>query len=532
MLNRRAARWLRGGSRSGMFMTSIIEKVRHVSGTLAEGMAVIEGTSCRTHSQLWNRVDRLSNALAARGLRKGYVLMAWLPNCHEAIEAELACLQMGAIWVSVNSRFTRGEVEEIIRDCAPKILITDAEHLARLGGSLECDECGSIPTAFKHVFVTRMEAEPDNKDLKSYEHEIAGANAERPVVQIAPTDIARLRYTSGTTGRAKAAVLPHRVYLASLRNLQAELHPLGPDDRVLHAAPLTHASGAMIFPILAAGGANVIMNGFDPEQVLECIEREKITTMFIVPTILSRLTSCEGFRTRDLSSLRTIMYGGAPTAIEKLTPLIEKLGPTLVHIFGMTEAPYPITTLKREEHWVGNPKLGSIGKPSTICELKILDDSGNELGTDEVGEIWLRGENVMSGYWRDETETQKVLRDGWLASGDLGRRDADGYYWIVDRKKDVIISGGFNVYAKEVEIALCAHPDIAEAAVVGIPHADWGETVAAFVVARDCVELNSTIISEWCRTRLAHYKCPKRLELVAALPKNSSGKILKKELSR
>jgi len=512
-------------------MTGIAAQIRISGHAHASDDAVVDRHTRISHQGLWSRVDRFSGALVERGIGKGDVLMAWLPNCHEAIEAELACLQMGAIWVSVNSRFTRGEVEEIIRDCAPKMLITDAEHLARLGGSLKCDECGSLPTAFKHVFVTRMEAEPENKALKSYEHEIAGADAEPPVVQIAPTDIARLRYTSGTTGRAKAAVLPHRVYLASLRNLQAELHSLGPDDRVLHAAPLTHASGAMIFPILAAGGANVIMNGFDPEQVLECIEREKITTMFIVPTILSRLTSCEGFRTRDLSSLRTIMYGGAPTAIEKLTPLIEKLGHALVHIFGMTEAPYPITALKREEHWIGNPKLGSIGKPSTICELKILDDSGTELGTDEVGEIWLRGENVMSGYWRDDEESIKVLRNGWLASGDLGRRDADGYYWIVDRKKDVIISGGFNVYAKEVEIALCAHPDVAEAAVVGIPHADWGETVAAFVVAREGGELKAELISEWCRTRLAHYKCPKRIELVAALPKNSSGKILKKTLS-
>ena len=516
---------------------NIIAITRERAPEFAANPAIIEGGETWTHAELWDRVDRLSQALLGPGeVGKGDVVMAWLPNSHEAIEAELACLQIGAVWVSLNTRMTWPEVAGVMASTAPSLLITDAERLAKMGEAGPDDGGAAFP---KRILIAgkadevdaSKDAAPDTAShLSYYEDAIKAAASEQPANEIEPEDIARLRHTSGTTGDARAAVLPHRVYIASLDNLRTELHPLDSTDRVLHAAPITHASGAMIYPILAAGGANVLHDRFDAERVLESIERDRITTMFIVPTMLQRLIASPSFKTRDLSSMKTMMYGGAPMAVEQLEPAIERFGTALVHIYGMTEAPYPITTLKREEHYVGNPRLGSIGKSTTVCEVRIVDDAGREVTGDEVGELCVRGRNVMRGYWNDEAETKRLMTDGWLATGDLARRDSEGYLFIVDRKKDVIISGGFNVYAKEVELTLCRYEGVAEAAAVGIPHPDWGEMVAAFVVPTAGAQLDPAEIERWCRTQLSGYKCPKRIEIVAELPKNSSGKVMKKAL--
>ncbi len=523
----------------------VVDRIRESSGQFALDPAVIDAGSGASwsHAQLWDRVDRLSAALDRLGLHRGDVVAAWLPNSHEAIEAELAALQSGYIWMALNTRLTWPEVQAAIGSCEPAALIADPKCMARPQTLAAIQDGGE---AGKSRAIPRLILTGDERRTKkfasvaslpwiSFEESIEETMPRRPELEIDEGDIARLRYTSGTTGGARAAVLTHGVYLASLENLQTELHTLGSSDRALHAAPLTHASGAMMYPVLAAGGANVIVEKFDPDVCLDLIEHHGITTMFAVPTILHRLAAAARFEAADLSSLRTVMYGGAPMAVEKLAPFIERIGPALVHIYGMTEAPYPITTLGRDEHWVGNPKLGSIGKPTKICELRIRSgdcDVPDDCMAEEVGEIWIRGRNVMAGYWRDEEATREVLRDGWLASGDLGRRDADGYYWIVDRTKDVIISGGFNVYAREVEMTLSAHEAVAEAAVVGIKHTDWGETIAAFIVPHPGASLGPEEIGSWCRARLSGYKCPRHIELLHEMPRNSSGKILKQALAR
>jgi long-chain acyl-CoA synthetase len=282
--------------------------------------------------------------------------------------------------------------------------------------------------------------------------------------------------------------------------------------------------------VLAVGGANVVMERFDAEETLRLIEAERISTMFIVPTMIQRLIHSPRFATTDLSSLRSVMYGGAPIPVERLEPLIERVGPALIHILGMTEAPYPICTLQREEHWIGNPKLGCIGKATTVCEVKLVDDDGREVKTGEVGEILIRGENVMDGYWNDEEATRAVLKDGWLSSGDLAVSDEEGNLRIVDRKKDVIITGGFNVYPKELEELLAAFDEVLEAAVVGHPHSDWGEMVVAYLVAKPGCTIDPGKIDAWAQHELAAYKRPKQIHVLAELPKNPSGKIMKKAL--
>lgn len=507
---------------------TVVDLIRANADKFADLPATIEGDRTWTHRELWDRVDRLSEALRRLGVGKGDIVTAWLANSHEAIECELAALQSGYIWVSLNLRVTWGEAIGMLHAAPPRILITNDEGFGRL-------DPRHPALAGTRIILARGEdapalpasAPPGTPD---YEQLLASSAPIRPDIQIADSDIARLRYTSGTTGSAKAAVLPHRVYKASLRNLQHELHPMDPGDRVLHAAPLTHASGAMMFPVLAAGGANVLIDRFDAEEVLRIIAQQRITTMFVVPTMIQRLIAAPSFATANLRSLRSIMYGGAPIPVERLTPLIDRLGPALIHILGMTEAPYPICTLQREEHWLGNPKLGSIGKPTTVCEVKLVDDDGRDVRVGEVGEILIRGENVMDGYWKDEEATRAVLKDGWLASGDLAVRDAEGYIRIVDRKKDLIISGGFNVYPKELEETLSKIEGVQEVAVVGHPDADWGERVVAYLVAKPGVQLDPAAIDSWCHRELAAYKRPKQIEILDELPKNPSGKIMKKSL--
>lgn len=508
---------------------NIIQKIRAKEAQFAELPAIIEPDRSWTYAEFYGRVDRLANALIALGVRKGDVLLCWLPNIREALETELACLQIGAIWVTLNAGLTWPEVEQAVHSTEPAVIVTSASLFTRIQPSSADIEQALERTPFV-VQGTRTSGTTLGP-VTPFEQAIESGAPVKPDVDVSEQDVARLRYTSGTTGAAKAAILSHRVYLGSLANLQEHLHSLSEDDRVLHAAPLTHATAALSYPILAAGGANVILPAFDPETVLETIERHRITTMFAVPTMLQRLAAAPSINARDVSSIRTISYGGAPMPEEKLLPLIEKLGPVFMQIYGLTEALHPVTCLQRQEHFKGNPKLGSAGRLTRSCQIRIVDDNGNDLEDGSVGEFTIKGPITFSGYWRDPEETAKTLRDGWVASGDLGFRDADGYYWIVDRKKNVIISGGFNVYASEVEAVLAAHPAVLEAAVIGMPHEDWGETVHAIVQRREDEPLSEAELLAWCRKRLAGYKTPKGVTFIRnPLPRNSAGKIARNDV--
>lgn len=512
---------------------NVIEAIRAEADRFQDLPAVIDGPWRCTHAQLYDRVDRVSNALLERGFRKGDRLLCWLPNVHEALEVELACLQIGGVWVTLNAALTGPEVAAVLESTKPRVIVTMPSLLDRL-----FDAASGVAAYTSGATLIIVDGSPNSAhtapfaDAAEYETLIVEASPERPQVEVGPDDLARLRYTSGTTGSVKAAMLSHRAYLASLETLQDELPPLTPDDRVLHAAPLTHASAAYLYPVLAAGGANVLLPKFDAQAVLRTIETERITIMFAVPTILHRLADAPGFAHADLSSLRSVSYGGAPTPPDVLRPVMKRIGPALLHIYGLTEALHPVTTLHREEHRPGNPKLGSIGKPTKRCNLRVVDEDGRDVPVGEIGELCVKGPIAMDGYWRDPDATVSVMRDGWIATGDLGYCDKDGYYWIVDRKKDVIITGGFNVYSSEVEAVLAAHPAVAEAAVIGVPHADWGEAVHAVVTARDGEATNEDELIAYCRARLAPYKAPKSITVLnEPLPRNSSGKMLKQAVA-
>jgi long-chain acyl-CoA synthetase len=501
---------------------SVVDRIRSTAERFAPNTAIMDGTCSLSFAELFDRTDRLSAALHAMGLRPLDRALAFLPNTHEAMECELAVLQSGIVWITLTSRLTWAEVRGVLVSCAPKVLVTDEAGLARI-----TEGHAEIPVERMPPIVVTGGTSGGRKGTIDYEDLLASHDPRRPAVDVGNEHPARLRYTSGTMGNAKAAVLPHRVYHASLENLRVELGPLGPEDRALHVAPLTHGSGALVYPILEAGGMNVLERQFDVDGVLSLVERLRITTMFTVPTMLSRLVASPQFGDYDLSALRALIYGGAPMPEAQLEVAVGLIGRALVHIYGMTEAPWPITALRQFEHYLGNPRLRSIGKATTICEVGVVGEDGLELGPGEVGEIRIRGRNVMAEYLDDEEATRAVLRDGWLASGDLGKIDEEGYVFIVGRKKDVIISGGFNVYASEVESVLCSHEAVLEAAVVGLPHDDWGELVAAFVVPKPGAHVTGDEIDALARSRLSAYKCPRRVEVVSDLPKNASGKIQK-----
>lgn len=503
--------------------TNVIDAVRSRSDDHADALAVIDGPVRMTHEQLWIRVDRLSNALITAGLRKGDRLLCWLPNVYQAIETELACLQAGGVWVTLNAALTWPEVESVVASTEPRLMVVSAGLLEKIPAEAR------LALESHTIFV--VGGNPLDDQFFDYESVLRYAKPEPPAVDLEADDLVRLRYTSGTTDQAKAAMLPHSAYLASLETMLSVLPPLSPEDRVLHAAPLTHASAAYLYPMLWCGGASVIMPKFDAEAVLETIERERVTIMFAVPTMLHRFGESTAFQQRDLSSLRSVSYGAAPTPPDVLRPVVGRLSGKLLHIYGLTEALHPVTTLAREAHTPGNPKLGSVGMPTPLCALKVMKDDGAEARDSEIGEFWVRGPLNMCGYWRDPAGSAEVMHGEWIATGDIGYRDADGHYWIVDRKKDVIISGGFNVYSSEVEAVLMQHPAVLEAAVIGVPHPDWGEQVHAVIGLRPGITTDEAALISHCRERLAGYKTPKGVTVLPdGLLRNSTGKVLKKDL--
>lgn len=508
---------------------TVIDTLRARAARFAERIALRHDRRTCSYAELFDRVDRLSHVFAALGIAQGDRVLAFVGNCPEALECEFAALQSGIAWITLNSRLTWPEARGVVQACRPKLLIVDASTASKATGGVATLPAELVPRIVA-IDGTGTSGDGTPDAPHDYEALLASHPPRRPRVSISPEDVARLRYTSGTTGTAKAAVLPHRVYESSLETLLAELGPLGPDTCTLHVAPLTHGGGALAYPTLYAGGTNLLVPHFDADAALELIERHRVTTAFTVPTILSRLLAAPSFGDRNLTSLRHLIYGGAPMPEAQLLRAVDRVGHALVHIYGMTEAPWPITLLPQSEHRRGNPRLRSIGRPTRQCELRLVDDTGLELGPGVVGEIQIRGRNVMTGYYQDEAATREVLRNGWLSTGDLAMRDEDGYYTIVDRKKDVIISGGFNVYAKEVEMALCEDPRILEAAVVGVPHADWGEQVVAWVVPAPGASLTPADVDAFAHRRLSGYKCPRRIEIHESLPKNPNGKIRKPEI--
>jgi len=475
-----------------------------------------------TFGQVNRRINSLTNALADLGIGKGDRVGILAYNCPRYFEL-FGLAKAGRVCVPLNCRSVGRELSYLINHSELSALVLESDFI---------DVVDSVREELKGVreFICLDGAA---QTMRSYEQLIEGYPPDEPTDDVEPDDPCALFYTSGTTGWPKGAIHTHSSLVAEASIAH---RGLSPDDTVLCVMPFFHVGGsaAHMIPAFAAGATMVVHRRFDEALVLETIEREKVSYVFLVPTMILRLLEHPDFDDYDLSSLRAVGYTGAPMPVDALRRGIARFGEVFFQELGQTET-LGMTVLRREEHKLdGSPKilrrLESVGKPLREGELRIVDDDGKDVPRGEPGEIVARSDRIMQGYWRMPEETASTLRDGWLCTGDVGRMDADGYVYLVDRKKDMIISGGENIYSREVEEVLYMHPAVLEAAVVGVPDEKWGESVKAIVVLRRGAGASEVEIIDFCREHLASYKKPGSVEFWSELPKTGSGKIKKDEL--
>lgn len=485
-----------------------------------EATAVVDGRVRLGYGQLLKRVMCLAGAMKTRGIGKGKKIAMMLPNCHQFVEVYFAALATGAVAVPVNFRFLPGEIRFILEDSRPDAIFYHFSYEDRLGNALEL-----LPFS---MWVVGIEGEPSLGE--KYEELLTSSFRLQEPVHVMEEDLCQIMYTSGTTGMPKGALIPHR---AVLWNLVNTMH--GREDRegerALVIGPMYHTAALNnhLTIQIALGGTSILVRSFEPELVLKLIEKERATTISGAPTMYHMLMDHPGAEDYDLSSITKCTSGASVLPLETLKRL-QSFFPGIrgvYDVYGCTEASPTISILRGEE---SRSKPGSVGRPVPFVHVEIVDEEDNPLQRGEVGELVCRGPNVMLGYHNNEEASVEVLRNGWLHTGDLAMMDDAGFIYIVDRKKDVIISGGENIYPREVEEVLLQHPGIADAAVVGTPDPTWGEAVHAFVVVRNGWHLREDDVVEHCKAKLASYKKPRKVSFVQEIPRNPSGKILKTKL--
>jgi len=486
---------------------NLVHVLRASARRLPQAPAIAHGArTVATYAELAGRVERLAAGMCKRfGLAPLDRVALAMKNCAEYYEALFACWHAGLTAVPMNAKLHPREFDYILGNSGARLCLATPD----LAGSISAVDVVATGTC----------------DYRALEG-AAAAPAE-----VRPDDIAWLFYTSGTTGVPKGAMLTHRNLWFSNQAYFADIDKLAPGDSILHAAPLTHGSGLYGLPHFAAGALNLIpeSGGFEPEEIFRLVAAHRGVSFFAAPTMLVRLLASGAAGTADLRNLKTITYGGAPMYAADSLRAIDLFGPRLYQLFGQGESPMTITGLPQSDH-AARAKLESCGFARTGVEVRVVDAEDRELPAGEVGEIVTRSDCVMAGYWENPAATAQTLRGGWLHTGDLGSLDEAGYLTIRDRSKDMIISGGSNIYPREIEEVLLRHPAVAECSVVGRPHPEWGEEVVAFVVRSG--EVDTQQLDAWCLEHIARFKRPRDYRFVDSLPKNNYGKVLKTELRR
>lgn len=502
------------------------EVVRHWAERQPDAVAFrFEGRDT-SFAEVDRHASQVANGLQALGVGRGGRVAYLGKNSDWYFELVLGCAKLGAVMAPVNWRLAPPEVSYILADAQAEVLFVGPEliGLAR----------GALPEAKTVRTVIAMEGGAEN--WPSYEAWRDAQSDVDPMPPVESEDVLVQLYTSGTTGRPKGAMLAHRNMLVSRyeqRSADIVWNRWNEDDVALVAMPVFHIGGTgWGLQSLINGARGVVAREFDPNAVLDFIEGERISKIFMVPSAIQIVVNHPRAREVDYSRMQQIMYGASPIPLELLKQAMEVFGCGFVQVYGMTETTGSIVALPPEDHDPkGNPRMRSAGKPLPGVEIAILDEEGNRLAPHQVGEIATRSRSNMVGYWNlPEATAKTVAADGWLRTGDAGYLDEDGYVYIHDRVKDMIISGGENVYPAEVENAIFGHPAVADVAVIGVPDPKWGEAVRACVVLKPGAEADAADIIAWARQRIAGFKAPKAVDFIGALPRNPSGKILRREL--
>ncbi len=496
--------------------------------------AIVCGGRRWTYGEFYGRISRFALFLKGAGIGTGDRVAILHPNCHCFLEAYYAVALRGAAAVPLNFRLSAGEIALILNDAGARVLIADPrfrETVERIRADL--------PTLEKIVWTGDETGElPEGGRDVRYEKLVAGEPLPVDEVAVREDAIAQLYYTSGTTGRPKGVMLTHKNITVHALGTIAELH-LTDRDVWLHAAPLFHLADAWAtWAVTWVGGTHVLLSEFDPPAVLAAIEGEEVTLTNLIPTMLNALVNYPGVKDYDYRHLRVLLSGGAPIAPEVVRRIVETFRCDYIQTYGMTETSPYLTLSILKGHLLGKSPEEQLriksktGREFIAVELKVVTDDGREVKRDEqeVGEIIVRGDTVTPGYWQLPEETARAIKNGWLYTGDMAVMDDEGYVTIVDRRKDMIVTGGENVYSTEVENTLYLHPAVLECAVVGVPDEKWGEAVQGIVVLKPAREATEEELIRFCKERIARYKAPKSIDFVSVLPKTGSGKIEKKKL--
>ena len=477
-----------------------------------------------TYSQLNERSNRLANALLSNGLNHGDRVATWIENSIRCVEIDFALAKAGLIRVSLNPKLTTREAAYIFHDSDAKCIIYGASFDQAIFESTQETPLVQLKIRAKEMSLA------DLAGSHNYEIFLTSGESHAPDIAVDGEDTYCFFYTSGTTGKPKGVMLSHRSILQTSFNLLMELGPIASKEKILLMQPLSHGAGFFVLPQYMKGGCCIIMRHFDPAHLIDLAIKYQVEVIKLIPTMLQRILLLPDAKKIKLPNLRYMIYGASPMPNEPLKLAIEIFGPNkLVQIYGQSECPVTLSILPSEEHFANAPfpqRLLSAGRAWATVEMRIVDDQMTDVEKGGIGELVLKGPHMMSGYWKRDDLTQETIQNGWLKTKDMGRIDEHGFVYLLGRKDEMIISGGYNIAPREVEDILYQFPGVEQAAVMGEADVEWGQAVVAYVVMNKALQHNAKNLMDFGRQELG-FKKPKRIYLVPDLPKNAAGKIQK-----
>jgi acyl-CoA synthetase (AMP-forming)/AMP-acid ligase II len=490
--------------------------------------AITFGDRSYTYREMGRNADCLVNAFHSVGLRKGHKIAFLMANCPEYIFCEIATAKAGCVRVPL--AVLLGSNDHIY-------MMNQAECSALVYHEKMASRVKEMATSLETVktFICISDDPAGLMDGHLHLQTLMGSHSpEHEKVSVDPEDLVGVYYTGGTTGKPKGVMLSHRAWVYTILIEMLE-YGFGWEEAFAFMTPLTHAGGCLMLPVLLRKGRCVILDHFEPKLFLDAVEKEEITATFLVPTMIYVLLDYPDLRKYDLSSLRNIIYGASAIAPERLKQAVNTFGPIMTQLFGQTEAPMAISALSREEHVIDDPErerriFSSAGRPTFHAEVRIVGDDGKDVEKGQPGEIIVRCANMMHGYFKNPAATAETIKDGWLHTGDIAKQDDEGFLYIVDRKKDMVVSGGFNIFPREIEDILFEHESVKGAAVVGVPHDKWGEEVKAIVVLHEGKTATEDELIKFVKERKGSLMAPKSVEFWDHIPVTNLGKLDKKAI--